>query len=99
MVQTASTMLALGTKAPEFRLPDAFGKIVSVHDFDQAPALLVAFICNHCPYVKHIRSSFTDFAKRSQQRGAAIVAINSNDAENYPGDSPDQMAEEIKLAG
>src|SRR3954465_2985559 len=99
MVQTASTMLALGTKAPDFRLRDPGGKMVSIGDFDKAPALLVAFICNHCPYVKHIRSSFADFAKRYQQRGAAIVAINSNDAQNHPGDSPHKMAEEIKLAG
>jgi peroxiredoxin len=99
MVQTASTMLALGTKAPDFRLPDPAGKLVSLHDFDKAPALLVAFICNHCPYVKHIRSSFAEFARRYQGRGAAIVAISSNDVQAFPEDSPEKMAEEIKLAG
>ncbi len=99
MVETASRMAALGSPAPEFRLPDPSGKFYSLHDFDSAPALLVAFICNHCPYVKHIRSSFAEFAKRYQQRGAAIVAINANDAENYPDDRPEKMAEEIRLAG
>jgi peroxiredoxin len=99
MVQTASTMLALGTKAPDFRLPDPSGKMISSHDFDQAPALLVAFICNHCPYVRHIQSSFSDFAKRYQERGVAIVAISSNDVEAFPDDSPEKMAEEIKSAG
>jgi peroxiredoxin len=92
-------MLPLGTKAPEFRLPDPSGKTHSIHDFDSAPALLVAFICNHCPYVRHIRSSFADFARRSQQRGVAIIAINANDAQNYPDDRPEKMAEEIKSAG
>jgi peroxiredoxin len=99
MVQTASTMLALGTKAPEFRLPDPSGKLVSSKDFDAAPALLVAFICNHCPYVKHIQSSFAEFARTYQERGAAIVAINSNDFDAFPDDRPEKMAEESKLAG
>lgn len=99
MVQTASSMLALGTTAPAFRLADPDGKWVSSKDFESAPALLVAFICNHCPYVKHIRSSFAELAKKYQERGIAIVAINSNDAENYPEDRPEKMAEEIKLAG
>jgi peroxiredoxin len=99
MVQTASSMLALGTKAPAFRLPDPAGNLVSSAAFDKAPALLVAFICNHCPYVKHIRSSFAEFAKRYQERGAAIVAINSNDVEAFPDDSPEKMAEEVTLAG
>jgi peroxiredoxin len=99
MVQTASTMLPLGTKAPDFRLPTPDGKLVSLHDFDKAPALLVAFICNHCPYVKHIRTSFADFTRRYQAKGAAIVAISSNDVEAFPEDSPEKMAEEIKLAG
>lgn len=99
MVQTASAMLPLGTTAPDFRLPDPGGKLVSLHDFDKAPALLVAFICNHCPYVKHIRASFADFARRYQDRGAAIVAISSNDVEAFPEDSPEKMAEEIQIAG
>jgi peroxiredoxin len=99
MVQTLSSMLPLATKAPEFRLPDPSGKLVSLHDFDEAPALLVAFICNHCPYVKHIRASFAEFARRYQELGAAIVAISSNDVEVFPDDSPEKMAEEIQSAG
>jgi peroxiredoxin len=99
MVQTASSMLALGTKAPAFRLQDPSGKWVSSADFEKAPALLVAFICNHCPYVKHVRSSFAGLAKRYQERGVAVVGINSNDVESFPDDSPEKMAEEIKLVG
>lgn len=99
MPETPSTMLALGTQAPSFRLPDPRGTSVSSEDFKGAPALLVAFICNHCPYVLHIRSRFAQLANEYQQRGVAIVAINSNDAENYPDDSPEKMVDEIKLAG
>jgi peroxiredoxin len=99
MVQTISTMLPLGTKAPAFRLADPSGKWISSKDLDSAPALLVAFICNHCPYVKHIRSSFAELAKTYQARGVAIVGINANDAGNYPDDRPEKMAEEIKSAG
>jgi peroxiredoxin len=99
MVQTPSSMLPLGTQAPAFRLLDPTGKVVSSADFDKAPALLVAFICNHCPYVKHIQASFAEFARKYQERGAAIVAINSNDFEAYPDDRPEKMAEESKRAG
>jgi peroxiredoxin len=94
-----STMLALGTLAPEFRLPTPDGKMVSSADFARAPALLVVFMCNHCPYVKHVQSKFTDLAKEYQGRGVAIVGINSNDVENYPDDAPEKMAEEIQSAG
>lgn len=99
MAETPSTMLALGTKAPHFRLPDPRDKWVSVDDFKDAPALLVAFICNHCPYVKHIRRGFAELAKEYQAKGVGVVAINSNDAENYPDDRPEKMAEEIKQIG
>jgi len=99
MVETPSTMLALGTPAPKFKLPDPDGKIVSLDDFKDATALVVAFICNHCPYVKHIRTQFAALAKEYQARGVAVVAISSNDVENYPDDSPEKMAEEIKRAG
>jgi len=99
MTRTLSTMLPLGTKAPHFRLPDPSGKWVSSDDFKGAPALLVAFICNHCPYVKHIRSKFAEVANEYQARGVAVVAINSNDVANYPDDSPEKMAEEIRSAG
>jgi peroxiredoxin len=99
MAETPSTMLPLGTKAPYFRLPDPSGKWVSSDDFKGAPALLVAFICNHCPYVKHIRSRFAGIAIEYQARGVAVVAINSNDVQNYPEDSPERMAEEIRTVG
>lgn len=99
MAETPSTMLPLGTTAPNFELSDPNGKIVSLDDFKDAPALVVAFICNHCPYVKHIRAQFAALAKEYQARGVGVVAINSNDVENYPEDSPKKMAEEIKQAG
>ncbi len=99
MVATPSTMAPLGMKAPDFTLPDTDGRMVSLSDFEGAPALLVAFICNHCPYVKHIRQGFADFAREYQDRGLAVVAINSNDAERYPDDSPEAMAREKEEAG
>jgi len=94
-----STMLPLGTLAPDFRLPDPRGKLVSSADFSGAKALLVVFMCNHCPYVNHVQSKFTELAKQYQARGVAVVGINSNDVENYPDDSPEKMAEEIRNAG
>jgi peroxiredoxin len=99
MALTPSTMLALGTPAPEFSLPDTNGKLVSLSDFASAPALVVAFICNHCPYVKHIREGLAQFGREMQTRGVAVIAISSNDAVKYPDDSPARMAQEVKSAG
>jgi peroxiredoxin len=99
MAVTPSTMLKLGTPAPDFRLPDPAGLMVSRDDFKSAPVLLVMFICNHCPFVKHIRPGLSVFAREYQAKGLAIVGINSNDAGEYPEDSPDQMLKEIKSAG
>jgi len=99
MAVTPSTMLPLGTAAPDFSLPDVKGNIVSLSDFADAPALLVMFICNHCPFVKHVRGELAQLGKDYIQRGAAIVAINANDAMNYPDDSPAKMAEEAQAAG
>ncbi len=99
MPELASTTLPLGTKAPHFRLPDPHGKVVSSDDFIGAPALLVVFLCNHCPYVKHVQSSFAAMAKEYQARGAGIVGISSNDVEAFPEDGPEKMAEEIVSAG
>jgi peroxiredoxin len=100
MVKTASTMLALGTPAPEFSLPDVVsGRTVSIADFDGAPALLVIFMCNHCPYVKHVASSLAQLVREYQARGVAVVGINANDAEEYPEDSPENMVEEAKQRG
>jgi peroxiredoxin len=92
-------MAPLGTAAPAFRLPDTDGKKVSLSDFGQAPALLVAFICNHCPFVKHVRAAFAQMAREYQGKGVAVVAINSNDAVSHPDDSPERMKEEKKAAG
>lgn len=93
-------MLPLGTPAPDFALPDAVsGKTISLADFNNAPALLVMFICNHCPYVKHIQAGLTQMAKDLQGRGVGVVAISSNDVVNYPDDSPEKMKEEAQRAG
>jgi peroxiredoxin len=99
MVAVNSTMLPLGTQAPDFRLPDPSGKIVALADFKKAPALLVVFMCNHCPYVKHVRDGLAKLARDYRPRGVAVVGINSNDVANYPGDSPAKMAEEAAAAG
>jgi peroxiredoxin len=92
-------MISLGTAAPEFQLPDPNGKHFSLASFKDKPALLVMFICNHCPYVKHVRSGLAQLANDYQPRGVGIVAISSNDVANYPDDSPAKMAEEAKNAG
>jgi peroxiredoxin len=99
MALTPSTMLPLGTAAPDFKLPDTNVKIVSLADFKGKSALLVLFICNHCPYVKHIRTGLAQLARDYLPRGVAIVGINSNDVANYPEDSPAKMKEEVKSAG
>src|SRR5262245_50942740 len=98
MPATPSTMAPLGTTAGDFRLPDTDGKQVSRSDFAGKP-LLVAFICNHCPFVKHIQANFTKLARDYQAKGVAVVGINSNDVANHPGDSPAKMVEEKKAAG
>ncbi|MGB7768867.1 MAG: thioredoxin family protein [Verrucomicrobiia bacterium] len=99
MALTPSTMLPLGTTAPNFELPDTDGKTVALADFKDAPALLVLFICNHCPYVKHLRAGFAQLARDYLPRGVAIIGINSNDVANYPEDSPARMKVEVKSAG
>jgi peroxiredoxin len=88
-----SRMLALGTSAPSFSLPDPLsGKPVALADFAESRGLLVAFVCNHCPYVKHILDGFAAFAREYRERGLAVVAISSNDVAQYPADSPAEMA-------
>jgi peroxiredoxin len=88
-----SRMLALGTAAPPFRLTDtATNKLVALEAFAASPALLVAFICNHCPYVKHVVAGFAAFAREYSTRGLAVVAISSNDTTTHPSDSPAEMA-------
>jgi peroxiredoxin len=92
-------MVPLGTPAPSFTLPDTDGKTVSLADSAGAPATLIAFICNHCPYVKHIRTAFAQLVKDYQAKGVTVIAINSNDAIAYPADSPAKMKEEKVAAG
>ncbi|MFN0069281.1 MAG: thioredoxin family protein [Limisphaerales bacterium] len=99
MALTPSSMLPLGTPAPNFALPDAAGRTVQLADFAAAPVLVVAFICNHCPFVKHLRAALADFGRECAARGVALVAINCNDAERYPADSPAAMAAEAHAAG
>ncbi len=99
MARTPSTMLPLGTLAPDFRLPDVGGRAVARDDLRSAPALLVAFLCNHCPYVKHVRDGFAAFAREYTAKGVAIVAINSNDIAEHPEDSPANMKLEARAAG
>lgn len=99
MVRTASTMLSLGTECPDFSLPDVVdGRTISRADSAGRP-LLVMFICNHCPFVKHLRSALAEFGRQYGPKGLAIVGINSNDAAAYPDDAPDKMQDEAKAAG
>lgn len=99
MARTESTMLELGTQAPDFNLPDTNGKQVGLADFANAKGLLVVFMCNHCPYVIHLRDALAAFANEYQAQGLAMVGINANDASNYPDDSPEKMAEEVATQG
>lgn len=98
MVAVNSTMLALGTHAPDFQLHDAEGKRVCRDDFHGKP-LLVAFICNHCPFVKHIAPELAAFGREVQAKGIAIVGINSNDSQAYPDDAPSAMQTEKQTRG
>ncbi|MEM7755710.1 MAG: thioredoxin family protein [Planctomycetota bacterium] len=100
MARTASTMrLELGAQAPDFALPDTEGASVSLDDFQGASALVVMFICNHCPFVKHIRDELASLGRDVQSQGGAVVAIMPNDVENYPDDAPAKMREEVASAG
>ena len=93
-------MLALGTKAPAFSLPDATsGDSVSIDDFDDKTGLLVMFICNHCPYVKHIKEELARFSRDYADSDLGIVAISSNDVDAYPTDSPEHMKAEAEHFG
>jgi peroxiredoxin len=92
-------MLPLGTPAPDFSLPDTDGTMVSLADFKESPALVVMFICNHCPYVKHLQADLAKFGRDYSAKGAAIVAISSNDVANYPDDSPERMKADARRVG
>ena len=99
MTRTPSTMLEIGTQAPDFSLPDpASGQTIGLIDYHDKPILLV-FSCNHCPYVIHILQSFTEYANHVQRRGLSVVMINANDVGNYADDSPEKMIELGKKYG
>ncbi len=100
MSAVKSTMLELGTEAPDFSLQDVVtGNIYSPRKFKGNKAFLVMFICNHCPYVKLIKKSLVDYATDYMPKGVGVVAINSNDAEKYPDDEPEKMEEDSKAFG
>ncbi len=99
MALTPSTMLELGTEAPDFSLPSTVdGKTISRQDFSNRP-LLVMFICNHCPFVKHLNKHLAQTCQEYQAKGVGIVGISSNDVSTHPDDSPEKMAEEAKTLG
>jgi peroxiredoxin len=100
MVKTPSRMLPLGTEAPAFSLPEPkTGNTVSLSDFADEPALLVMFLCNHCPFVKHVREGLAAMTKEYAEKGVGIVGINANNPETHPDDSPEKMVEEAADAG
>ena len=100
MSQTASTMLPLGTKAPDFKLLDAVTKTnFTLEECKGLKATVIMFICNHCPYVKHVNSELVRIAKDYKSKGVNFIAISSNDVEKYPNDSPDKMKETAKNEG
>lgn len=95
MALTPSTMLPLGTKAPDFMLPDAVsGKFFSLAEIKSDVATVIIFMCNHCPYVKHIQNKLVEVVKKYQAQGVQFIGISSNDVEKYPADSPEKMREE-----
>lgn len=100
MAQTPSTMLPLGTKAPAFSLPEVVsGRTVRLSDFAPCEALVVMFICNHCPFVKHVRDELGKLARDYMPRGSGFIGISSNDVAEYPDDAPDKMKLEAMDAG
>ena len=99
MVLTPSTMLELGTVAPGFTLPDANGNRIGLVEFARAPATVIVFMCNHCPFVKHLKNELAEFAREYQTREVAVIGINSNDAETHAEDRPDAMIRDIAEFG
>jgi peroxiredoxin len=100
VVNQSSRILPLGTPAPPFALPDTVtGRVVAIGDFATSPLLLVAFMCNHCPFVKHIFDGFVAFAREFGPRGVAVVSISSNDITSHPQDAPAEMARIATLKG
>ncbi|SFM46360.1 Peroxiredoxin [Ectothiorhodospira mobilis] len=100
MARTESNAVELGTIAPDFALPDpSTGRTVSLDDFPDARGYCIAFICNHCPFVQLIRHEFARFGRAYSDQGMAVIAINSNDAKNFPEDSPEKMRDEARRFG
>ncbi len=100
MALTPSTMLPLGTKAPDFHLPEvASQKNISLADFSDKKALLVMFICRHCPFVKHVQTELSQIGKDYLESNLGIIAISANDAENYPDDAPDSLKAMVQELG
>ena len=100
MARTPSNMLPLGTLAPSFTLPDTTnGKTVSLADLKSDKATVIMFICNHCPFVKHVDEQLVALANDYQAKGVSFIAISSNDVENYPQDGPELMKEEAEKLG
>ena len=100
MVLTPSTMLALGTSAPDFALPDVVsGQTISLATFQEKTALLVMFLCRHCPYVKHVQAELAQIGQDYAGSPLGIVAISANDAQNYPADAPERLAEMVREQG
>jgi peroxiredoxin len=99
MALTPSTMLPLGTPAPDFALQDTEGKTIHLADYIHCKALLVMFICNHCPYVKHVAPELARLGTDYEDKGLGIVAIQSNDIQSHPDDAPEKMIEEKAQRG
>lgn len=100
MARTLSNMIPLGTLAPDFTLPDTVsGKTVSLQELKSDKATLIMFICNHCPFVKHVDEQLVALGKEYQAKGVSVVAISSNDVENYPQDGPELMKQEAVQVG
>lgn len=100
MARTPSRMLELGTMAPEFKLPDVVsGNKIGLEDFPNAKGFMIAFICNHCPFVQLIRHEFARYGREYSAKGIAVIAINPNDFASYPDDSPEAMATDARRFG
>jgi thiol-disulfide isomerase/thioredoxin len=100
MAATPSTMMPLGTVAPDFSLPNVVtGEMVTLQSLKSDKATVIMFICNHCPYVKHIQAELVKLANHYQPQGVSFIAINSNDAANYPDDAPDKMKQVAQQLG
>lgn len=99
MVKTESTMLPLGSTAPPFSLTNVDGQVVTLEDFADSRALLVMFICNHCPYVIHVAEQLAVLGNEYMQKGVGVVAVSANDISTHPADSPEQMVREAEERG